>query len=332
MFNISFFIIIFCLSNKIISNDNKDNDPNSCDEKYNKEFCKSQKVAKIISIIVGIILVILFILLIFCMIFKRNTLQNEDIQSNFGVTLYINNVNDPTNKNFEKKKKIYLFENIMRPIKYIKEHEIYGTQCMICLDNLIENNEICLTSCKHVFHYNCLKDYIMKTEDSHCPDCKFDFFSLLENEIIDYSEINDNTSRNENENLSILVIQNNINNSNDINNNYNNNQNEGNINNTENNSENYRLTSGTNRNRNHTNEILLNEEPTENLKNEGDNKKLKDERFDLKNNKNYTDTGIIITNNETQMNERNNTINKNQNNNISKENEQSSDDFSDDDH
>ena len=322
MFNISFLIFV-CLLNQIISNDNKNTKenppPNSCEEKYNKEYCKNKIIAKKISIIIGIILIFLFILLIICMILKRNSLERYDIQSNLEITLYINHLNDSSNENIGKKKKIYLFQNIIRPIKYKKEFEIYGTQCMICLDNFNENNnEICLTSCKHVFHYNCLKDYMMKTEDSHCPDCKFDFFSLLENKNIDYSEISYESSRNDNENLSILLLQSNINNNNNNNNNTNtniinnNNQSEGNRNINENNTDNYRLRISSNKNINHSNEFLLNELISiENKKTDGDNKNIKDD--DKKNNKNKNTnlcTEIMNTNIETNPNNENKNINK----------------------
>ncbi len=49
MFNISFLIIV-CVLNPIISNDNKNAKenppPNSCEEKYNKEYCKNQSCQK----------------------------------------------------------------------------------------------------------------------------------------------------------------------------------------------------------------------------------------------------------------------------------------------
>ncbi len=50
-------------------------------------------------------------------------------------------------------------------------------ECSICLDNL--TNEVCLLSCGHYFHYNCLGQWIFKCKNSrkaiNCPLCKQEF-------------------------------------------------------------------------------------------------------------------------------------------------------------
>ena len=329
MFKKSFFLILLLLSNKIYTGDvNQDENSNSCEEKFNKEFCKSQKIAKTISIIVGAILGILFICLIICMIYKRNSFSTDDENSNIGISLFMLNNLNAQNQNEEEitlKKKIYIFKNIMKPIQYdIKEHEKYGTQCMICLDNFNENKQICFTNCKHVFHYKCLYDYIINTSDSHCPDCKFDFFTLIENESIEYSKINiesyRNTSNNNIENYQIMILNININNNdNNISNNDNINNDENNniSNNIDNQIETNRQNLTTNTNIN-TNCILLNQNSAFN---EEDNKIVNEDNSLFKNKKIKKPITTENTNNETfgntdiiYNNERNTETNENKEN------------------
>ena len=319
MFKKSFFLILLIFSNIIYTEDTEQKgNSNSCEEKFNKEFCRSQKIAKTISIIIGSVLAVLFVCLIICMIYKRNSFTSNDDNSNVGIALFmINNlVQNQNDEEIKLKKKIYIFKNIMKPIQYnIKEHEKYGTQCMICLDNFNQNKKICLTNCKHVFHYKCLYDYIINTDDTHCPDCKFDFFTLIENESIDYSKINIESNRNTSENN----IENNnqilnINNMNDINNNnininnsennYNNNISSEESNNNNNNSnqiDTNRLNSNTSRNMN-TNCILLNQNTHEDKFNNEDNKIENENNFELKNKIKKKSLNTENTNNETFVN------------------------------
>ena len=60
-----------------------------------------------------------------------------------------------------------------------KEHEKYGTNCTICLEELkIGKSEVCLTPCQHVFHYKCMSDWLRKKNSTYkCPVCNF---NLLE--------------------------------------------------------------------------------------------------------------------------------------------------------
>ena len=337
MFKKSFFLILLILSKRIYAEDINKNDENSssCEEKFNKEFCKSQKIANTISIIVGAILGVLFICLIICMIYKRNSFTSDEDNSNIGVALFMLNNLNAQSENEEEinlKKKIYIFKNIMKPIQYnIKGHEKYGTQCMICLDNFDENKQICLTNCKHVFHYKCLYDYIIHTSDSHCPDCKFDFFTLIENESIEYSKINiesyrnnsDNNIENNNQimnlNININNINNNSNSNNNINNNDNNNNNDEN-NNTNNQIETNRQNLNSSRNIN-TNCILLNQNSHEDKYNEEDNKITNEDDSPFKNKMKKKPINTDNTNNETfvntdiiNINERNTETNENKDN------------------
>ena len=68
--------------------------------------------------------------------------------------------------------------------------ENYFEKCSICLDNLKENDIISNTPCDHIFHFDCFKKYMFITIDTHCPLCKFDFFSVLNGKEIDFNNIN----------------------------------------------------------------------------------------------------------------------------------------------
>ena len=49
--------------------------------------------------------------------------------------------------------------------------------CCICLDNL--DYEVCLLSCNHLFHFDCLSIWILKCRNNNkpitCPLCKQEF-------------------------------------------------------------------------------------------------------------------------------------------------------------
>uniref|UniRef100_A0A1B0A2T7 RING-type domain-containing protein n=1 Tax=Glossina pallidipes TaxID=7398 RepID=A0A1B0A2T7_GLOPL len=45
-----------------------------------------------------------------------------------------------------------------------------GVCCSICMENFDSNNNVCSTSCGHVFHNNCLLQW--KENSSLCPNCR----------------------------------------------------------------------------------------------------------------------------------------------------------------
>ena len=47
---------------------------------------------------------------------------------------------------------------------------------------------------KHIFHFSCLKEYIIKSNDIYCPNCKFDYLTLPKEKNTNYDlvEIYDN--------------------------------------------------------------------------------------------------------------------------------------------
>ena len=183
------FIILFMnLSRKKTYLIRQLDENNDIDDNENKK-CKGIKCSKnweIVSFIFLIILSLLFILIIICNIY--NCLRGR------GISSYDPDYNMNANE-INVKKKHYLFQNDLNWQIYDNNIKQYGNECTICIDTFIENKiRVCLTPCHHVFHFSCLKDYILKSNDTHCPNCKFDFFSLLEDKNIDFKnvEIDDN--------------------------------------------------------------------------------------------------------------------------------------------
>lgn len=52
-----------------------------------------------------------------------------------------------------------------------------NTRCSICLEDLVENDEVRILSCFHQFHVKCIDTWL--AQKSTCPTCKFNLFSTL---------------------------------------------------------------------------------------------------------------------------------------------------------
>jgi glutaredoxin-related protein len=140
---------------------------------------KCKKSWRIFGICLFILIIIIFLLILICNII--NWIKTTRISNNSSYS-----INDNNNNN-NLLKKHYLFQNDLKLIIYNNDMIKYGEECTICLENFIVNKvRVCLTPCHHIFHFSCLKQYIFKSNDTHCPNCKFDFFSLLEGKNIDY--------------------------------------------------------------------------------------------------------------------------------------------------
>ena len=140
---------------------------------------KCKKSWRIFGICLFIFIIIIFLLILICNII--NWIKTTRISNNSSYS-----INDNNNNN-NLLKKHYLFKNDLKLIIYNNDMIKYGEECTICLENFIVNKvRVCLTPCHHIFHFSCLKQYIFKSNDTHCPNCKFDFFSVLEGKNIDY--------------------------------------------------------------------------------------------------------------------------------------------------
>ena len=77
----------------------------------------------------------------------------------------------------ENKLKIeFALKNYLKPKKFLKK---YGTKdgntCTICIDDFVEKkSRVCVTPCKHVFHYKCLNNWLVKNViNPKCPNCNY---------------------------------------------------------------------------------------------------------------------------------------------------------------
>ena len=89
----------------------------------------------------------------------------------------------------KKKKKYYLLNYEIKCFKYNKNNCNNEEECPICLENYSIEKDVCFTPCKHLFHYNCLKEYIYGCDEIKCPICKFDLMNCLKDKNINYSKI-----------------------------------------------------------------------------------------------------------------------------------------------
>jgi hypothetical protein len=42
--------------------------------------------------------------------------------------------------------------------------------CVICIDELESNTHVCATKCGHVFHFECLNEWLLTNQS--CPQCR----------------------------------------------------------------------------------------------------------------------------------------------------------------
>ena len=174
-----------------------------------KQFSDSSNSFLILMIILSIVILIIILLIIYICFFQKYKNKNID------KTL------------FEKKKKIYLFQNIITPLKYNDEYEKFGNQCSICLEKYGEKKKICLTECNHIFHFKCLRKFILESKFSLCPLCKFDLVKNLKEKNINFNniiinELSLDDEEEENPENNNINSYSNSNNSNNKNNSYNN--------------------------------------------------------------------------------------------------------------
>ena len=61
---------------------------------------------------------------------------------------------------------------------YKKEYNQYGGGCSICLTEFKKKSKVSITSCKHVFHYQCIHDWLYKNvRNPKCPNCNHEILN-----------------------------------------------------------------------------------------------------------------------------------------------------------
>ena len=108
-------------------------------------------------------------------------------------------------KNEDKIKR--LFETIFIA-KEFNESDITNdcTECTICIEKFVDKCLICITPCKHIFHYECLSKYVEAAKGKQklvikCPLCNYDFLEEKNvkeklNEVNNINNANDERSNN----------------------------------------------------------------------------------------------------------------------------------------
>lgn len=60
-----------------------------------------------------------------------------------------------------------------------KKYRFLGETCSICLENIYTISSGWITSCSHVFHKKCLRQWCIKTNlNGNCPECRGDMGCL----------------------------------------------------------------------------------------------------------------------------------------------------------
>lgn len=59
----------------------------------------------------------------------------------------------------------------LKTVKYSGIINCVITECPICFDKFEEDNKVVILQCKHYFHYNCIKKWLLE-ENNTCPICR----------------------------------------------------------------------------------------------------------------------------------------------------------------
>ena len=230
MKKIIFFFILF----NIILNNNETKNLNN-NNSFNQNFSSSSEDEHnshtfITLLIVLISLIILVVILFIFYKFYLNSYIERNKIPNFKTT------------NIFELKKHYLFQKLMNWKYYKKDEE---EVCPICLQKFNKNiSKICITPCKHIFHFYCLKKFVFEFNNLNCPYCKKEYlpkkkfnlhgviiipldekdnpiYELQKNKNFEKNEkpIDSETDLNNNKNIEENINNNVNNNSNDIENN-----------------------------------------------------------------------------------------------------------------
>lgn len=181
--------------------------------KNNNNNYNNSNVGLIITLIISILLTIVIIFLIFyccCKIATNSVLNNNNqlnrrndihsypmnsIQNNnrqYFQTYDINSerLNLNSDKNSIIAQQHFLFQNIMKPEIFSERFKSAEKNCSICLlDFVVDKSKICITNCHHIFHFYCLKKYVLNKKGKKCPICNNNFFEIFENIKIDEKKI-----------------------------------------------------------------------------------------------------------------------------------------------
>lgn len=115
---------------------------------------------------------------------NQNLYFNNFNENNYANFIYADNEDYALDKNnLEILNK--LLSSKIQGIKYNEKLNDFKVNCTICLENFSNEDLVIKLFCKHIFHFQCLKDLMLKNRHNNelkCPNCKNDVeFITLEN-------------------------------------------------------------------------------------------------------------------------------------------------------
>ena len=68
---------------------------------------------------------------------------------------------------------IFKFRKVQNKKLIEYKNNINEKTCTICIEEFLENEQIYLLKCNHIYHINCIDEWILKTGESKvkCPNC-----------------------------------------------------------------------------------------------------------------------------------------------------------------
>lgn len=106
---------------------------------------------------------------LFTLASNRSSLSYATLEEAFSGNLLNNGSNSNQNDNV-------VIHSLLDKTKIINFDENFDKNlnqtCTICLDDFELGNELYRTKCNHVFHSNCLKNFVNSIRNPVCPNCR----------------------------------------------------------------------------------------------------------------------------------------------------------------
>lgn len=143
---------------------------------------KIQKPGISITLIITIVLVVAACLIcsISIWIFSRKIARRNALAAQNMGNMYVGGIRIHPGETEEmlKKRKMKQLQGLLNSVLisrvFEKELSKYNLNCTICFDEYNSSSNVCLTECKHVFHYECIKSWLTKNLlNPKCPNCNF---------------------------------------------------------------------------------------------------------------------------------------------------------------
>ena len=176
---------------KIIFESNSQKNYPPFDIKIIDTFKSINQIILLIIILCAFVVLIILIIIIICIRRRKRILIRNNINNNLN-NLYLNNFNYNVDINntdridfigYLKKIKTMKFKEVQKEV-----NEIINTKCPIDIENFLPEDDVILTKCLHLFHYDCLKTFIEKNKtkkEFKCPLCNNPLFNSMIGEEID---------------------------------------------------------------------------------------------------------------------------------------------------